>query len=295
MPLYLQLHLLIFILAITAVLGRLIGLPAPALVFWRTVFAAMILWIWQRVKKERFRSITRPSDRLQALGTGGILGIHWVLFFGSIQLANVSICLAGMATIAFFTALVEPLLTKSRFRGADLLLGLMIIPGLILIAGSGGNHLLGLLCSCAAALFAAIFSVLNRRFALQGIAPEAITFYEMIGAALFCMLIWPFFNFPMSAFFPVPQDFVWLLLLAGLCTAFAFSFYVYLLRYFTAFTSNLAASFEPIYGMVLAAVIFGEHHSFSFFFYLGVLTILMANILHMMLQKRNSRILMKHG
>lgn len=279
-PPYLQLHLLVFILAITAILGRLIGLSPPVLVLWRTVLAAGILLLWQALRKDGILKLPSRADCFKAGGTGVLLGAHWILFFGSIQLANVSICLAGMATISLFTALVEPLINKTRLGGNDLLLGLMVVPGLLLISGAGGPNGLGLACSLMAALLAAIFSVLNRRFALRGMAPEAVTFHEMIGAALFCALTLPFFGFPIEALLPSASDLFWLLVLAGLCTAFAFSFYVHLLRRFTAFTSNLAASFEPVYGILLAALLFGEHRGFLPTFYLGVLTILAANILH---------------
>lgn len=288
-PPYLQLHLLVFILAITAILGRLIGLPAPALVLWRTVLAAGILLLWQAFRGEGILKISTRPARFKVFGTGALLGAHWILFFGSIQLANVSICLAGMATISFFTALVEPLMNKTRLGGSDLLLGLMVVPGLLLIAGAGRSHGLGLACSLMAALLAAVFSVLNRRFALQGLAPEAVTFYEMIGAALFCALVLPFFGLPARALLPSAGDVFWLLVLAGLCTAFAFSFYVHLLRRFTAFTSNLAASFEPVYGILLAVLLFGEHREFQPTFYLGVLVILAANLLHVIFQRQKQR------
>ena len=133
---YLQLHVLVLILAVTAILGKLIALPAPALVLWRTGLAALGLVLWQTIRKQpslKIATSNARSDTFKALGVGIILGAHWMTFFGSIQLSSVSICLAGMATTSFFTALTEPLINKSRLKWSDLMLGVMVIPGLLLI------------------------------------------------------------------------------------------------------------------------------------------------------------------
>jgi drug/metabolite transporter (DMT)-like permease len=289
---YLQLHLLVLILAFTAILGKLIGLPAPALVLWRTGLAALGLLLWQALRKNISLKISTPdtrSDIFKALGTGIILGAHWMAFFGGIQLSNVSVCLAGMATTSFFTALTEPIIDRRRLNWSELALGVMVIPGLLLIVGFNLHHWLGLACALVSAFLASLFPVLNRRFALRGIAPEALTFHEMIGAFATCALVFPCFGFPPAALMPSAGDFLWLLILAGLCTVFAFSFHIYLLRHFTAFTTNLAVNFEPVYGILLAALIFREHQELHPAFYLGTLTILAANMLHVMIIRRRSK------
>ena len=229
------------------------------------------------------------SDTLKALGAGIILGAHWMAFFGSIQLSSVSICLAGMATTSFFTALTEPLINKSRLRWSDLVLGIMVIPGLLLIVGYSGHQWLGLVCALASAFLAAIFPVMNRRLTLRGIPPTTLTFYEMIGAFATCALASLFMGESPAAFWPSASDFLWLLVLAGLCTSFAFSFHIRLLRHFTAFAANLAINFEPVYGILLAALIFAEHKQLHPSFYLGSLTIIMANVLHAVLKRRGGK------
>jgi drug/metabolite transporter (DMT)-like permease len=286
---YIQLHLLILILAVTAILGKLIALPAPALVLWRTGLAALGLWVWQKMGKHVSFKITTPdarTDTLKALGTGIILGVHWMTFFGSIQLSSVSICLAGMATTSFFTALTEPIINKHRLSWSDLLLGIMVVPGLLLIVGFNGHQWPGLACAHVTAILAALFPVMNRRLVLRGIPPTTLTFYEMIGAFATCALVAPFIGESLPAFLPSSSDFLWLLVLAGLCTAFAFSFHIHLLRHFTAFSANLAINFEPVYGILLAMLIFNEHKDLHPSFYAGLLIIISANILHVVLKRR---------
>lgn len=286
---YLQLHLLVLVFAITAVLGRLIGLPAPVLVLWRTGLAALMLWGWQKLRKHPSFRITTPharADTLKALGAGLILGAHWMAFFGSIQLASISICLAGMTATSFFTALAEPLMNKHRLGWREPLLGALVVPGLLLIVGFNAPQWPGLVCAFAAAFLAALFPVLNRRLVLRGIAPSTLTFHEMVGAFAACALVIPFMKRSSTSLLPAADELLWLLVLAGLCTAFAFTFHIRLLRHFTAFTANLAINFEPVYGLLLAALIFQEHRDLHPFFYLGLLTLLAANILHAVLTRR---------
>lgn len=280
---YLQLHLLVLILAVTALLGRLIALPAPALVLWRTGLAALMLVLWQKIRRQPPLRITTPrarADTFKAMGIGILLGAHWITFFGSIQLSSISVCLAGMAATSFFTALTEPLINRRRLGWREPLLGVMVVPGLLLIAGLNLHQWRGLVCALVSAFLAALFPVANRRLVLRGIAPATLTFYEMLGAFAICALVVPFLGRAPVVFMPSAADALWLLILAGLCTAFAFAFHIRLLRHFTAFTSNMAFNFEPVYGILLAALIFHEYRDLHPSFYLGVLTIIVANMLH---------------
>jgi drug/metabolite transporter (DMT)-like permease len=194
-----------------------------------------------------------------------------------------------MAATSFFTALTEPFINRTRQSSRDVLLGLMVIPGLLLIIGFNGSAWHGLACALVSAFLAALFPVLNRRLTLRGIAPTTLTFYEMIGAFAICALVLPFMGVNSSTFWPSASDLLWLLILAGLCTAFAFAFHIHLLRHFTAFATNLAINFEPVYGILLAALLFQEHKSLHPAFYLGIATIIAANLLHVWLKQRKAQ------
>ena len=287
-PLY-QLHLLVVLFASTAILGRLISLPAGALVAWRTILAALgaglFVWLFQR----RTACVTK-RQLAGLLGVGGIVGLHWVCFFAAIQLSNISVALAGMATTSLFTAFTEPILEKRPIRPLEVALGLLVLCGLALVAGFERGRWLGLGIALISAFLAAVFPVLNRRIVNgeNGLGPQAMVAWEMLGAHLTVLLLLPVLNGhpsdPAAAYRSLfalqGLDWFWLLILAWVCTVFGHGYHIHLLRNLSAYTSNLAINFEPVWGIAAAALIFGEHRQLHAGFYAGMLTILVANVLH---------------
>ncbi|MCU0794398.1 MAG: DMT family transporter [Akkermansiaceae bacterium] len=290
MPTLVQLHLLVVLLAATAIFGALSSLSAAVLVTWRTALAAFGALAFAALIRHRR---IWPGWRSMAamLGIGAIIGLHWLCFFGAIQLANVSICMAGMATISLFTAFSEPLINRRRFRPFEILLGLLVLLGILLIAGVEKQHLTGLGIALTGAMLASIFPVLNHRLVHRGGDPQTMVGWEMIGACLVCLTLLPLFD-PggHSALLRIqPMDWLWILLLAWLCTVFGHALHIRLLRKISAYQGNLAFNFEPVYGILGAGIVFGEWHHLHPAFYLGALTILAANLLHPWLERRSRR------
>jgi drug/metabolite transporter (DMT)-like permease len=283
---YFQLHALVLLLATTAILGELITLPAAGLVIWRTLFAALGAAVWVTLVR---RHSVWPGKRaaMAFLGIGFIVGLHWICFFGAVKLANISVCLAGMATISLFTAFTEPFLEKRRVRPFEVLLGLLVVAGIAVVAGSiGREHLLGLAVGLLSAFLAAVFPVLNRRLVTTGSDPLTMVAWEMAGAFAAGLLLYPWIGGGVSLFAWQGLDWLWLLLLAWVCTVFAHGFHIRLLKQMSAYTMNLAFNFEPLYGILAAAVLFGEHEKLRPLFYAGMATILVANVLHPFCLKR---------
>jgi drug/metabolite transporter (DMT)-like permease len=289
---HLQMHLLVVLYATTAIFGKLITLPATHLVAWRTLLAALgaagLVALWRKAPlwpgRRRF---------CQLLGIGAVVGMHWLCFFGAIRLANISICLAGMATISFFTAFTEPLLERRPVRRSEVFLGLLVLLGILLVAGFERGNLAGLAVALTGAFLAAVFPVLNRRLAGAGrMDPLVMVTWEMVGACLVSLLFLPLFSgwrgyaglLDWSGL-----DWLWLLLLGWCCTVFASSFHIHLLRHLSAYTTNLAMNFEPVYGILAAAILFGEHRQLHPGFYVGALAIILANLLHALIRRRISR------
>lgn len=219
---------------------------------------------------------------LKLLGIGAIIGLHWLCLFGAVKISNVSIALAGLATLSLFTAFTEPILTRRRIQRFEVMLGLLVLAGICLIAGAETGHLLGLGAALLSALLAAIFMVLNKKIVVKGGDPMVMVGWEMLAATAICLLAVPLFD-PKSFHALVFSDaieWLWIILLATVCTVFAQDLTNKLLRTISAYTFNLAANFEPVYGMVAAALIFGEHQNLGITFYFGALTIIAANILH---------------
>lgn len=285
---YIQLHFLVLLLAATALLGRGISLSSLGVVTWRTALACLGAAVWTGLLRPRLaKSGERPAplwpgrkQALRLMGVGAIIGIHWLCFFGSIKLSNVSICLLALTTMSLFTAFTEPFFEKRRVRPFEVLLGILIVCGIAIAAGFETRYLPGLLVGLGAAFLAAIFPVLNRRLVQGGGDPQVMVAWEMLGACLITLAVLPFFSTYGELFVWKGLDWLWLLLLAWVCTVFAHGFHIHLLRFFSAYTLNLAINFEPIYGVIAAAVLFSEYQDLTLAFYAGMLTTIAANLIH---------------
>ena len=275
---YAKLHFIVLIWGFSAILGVEIQIPSVDLVLYRTGIAAIVLWLFLFFRKGDLK--VAPKAVLRILGTGLLIAAHWILFFESARVSNVSVCLAGMATTSFWTSLTEPVFFFRRIRLFEVILGLVVIAGLYLVFQFEFNNALGLSLAIVSAFLAAVFSVLNARFTHQ-YSPYTITFYEMTGACIGIFVFIPFYNTyfletPIAYAIPSLRDWGFLLLLSVVCTVYAFSVSVELMKRISAFSVNLTVNMEPVYGIVLALLIYGEREKMSAGFYLGTLVILLA-------------------
>ena len=277
------------IFAATTILGRLATVSAPVLVTWRCLIAAAGAFLWVAMMRNRkiwlgWRKVAK------LLGVGAIIGLHWLCLFGAVKLANVSIALAGLATLSLFTAFTEPLLTHRKIKPFEVALGMLVLAGICMIAGAETGYVLGLCIALLSALLAAVFLVLNRTIVIGGGDPMVMVGWEMVASTAVCFLAVPVFDPGGLSALGVgnARDWVWIILLALVCTVFAQALTNRLLNSITAYDFNLAANFEPVYGIIAAALVFGEHAKLSPAFYAGALTIVLANFLHPWLRKRFS-------
>lgn len=279
---YLQLHVLVLVLAATAIFGELISLSAVGVVVWRTLFAAAGAALW--VKYIRRQPLWLGATTVRSLlGIGAIVGVHWICFFQAVKISNISICLAGLAAIPLFTAFTEPFFEKRRLRPFEVLIGLLILAGVATIAGAiHRKDLAGLAVALLSAFLAAVFPVMNRKLVTSGGDPLTMVAWEMAGAFVVAVILFPWMNGGDSLFAWKGLDWLWLLSLALVCTVFAHGFHIHLLQKLSAYTMNLAISFEPLYGILAAAVFFGEYKQLPPMYFVGLATILLANIIHPM-------------
>jgi drug/metabolite transporter (DMT)-like permease len=279
---YIQLHFIIILWGFTAILGLLIYVPPLELVFYRTFLAAFGLLIIIRFRKLPLKVSREYLVRF--LGTGFIIAAHWILFFGSARVSNASVCLAGMATTSFWTSLIEPLVNRRKIKLLEVFFGLIVIAGLYLIFHFEFNHALGLLLALASAILASVFTVINSRFT-HSHNHHTISFYEMAGASLLSGLIIPFYYVLTSGNLteigiPSVSDWGYLFILAIACTVYPFTVSIELMKRISAFIVNLSINMEPVYGIILAYLIFGERERMNSGFYLGTLVILFSVILY---------------
>jgi drug/metabolite transporter (DMT)-like permease len=266
---YLLLHFIVLIWGVTSILGLLISLPSLELVFYRTLLAAIGVAVLMGIRKESLR--VAPLDLLKIVGVGVLISLHWIFFFWSAKVSTASVCLAGMATTSLWTSFLDPLINKKRIKPFEVALGLLVISGLLVIFQFENGYWLGLFMALAAAFLSALFSILNGRLTFR-YSPYQITFYEMAAASLVALLFLPLYSYIDGSAIQWDwkgMDWFWLLILAGICTVYAFSVSVELMKRLPVFSINLTINLEPVYGILLAVLIFGEKEKMTQEFYLG--------------------------
>lgn len=284
---HLKLHFIVFLWGFTAILGKLITIPSIELVFWRTLFAAVSLFFLMLLLGKK------PAREMKAIKalflTGFIVALHWITFFASVQLSKVSICLAGLSTTTLFTAVLDPLINRRPIKWYEIALGVVAIIGLYTIFQFEVDHALGLSLGLLAALLGALFSVLNAKHRRR-YDSFSITLYEMIGGFVCTALVVPFYHlifggqFSLPAF-PTLMDTTWILVLAIVCTVYAFYECIKLLEKLSVFYINLTINLEPIYGILLAFLIFRENEQMTTGFYVGTLLILVSVLVYPLIQR----------
>lgn len=276
---YFQLHLAVLLFGFTAILGRLITLSELVIVWYRLLFTCISLLfipqVWRALKAMPWKRV------FQLLGIGMVVSAHWVMFYGAVKYANVSVTLSCMATASFFTALVEPLITGKPLKAYELLLGILIIPGIYIIFYFSEFYRAGIIMGLLAALLAAIFASFNKRIVASQDA-LTMTFVELGGGFLFLSGLLPFYwqFFPKASLMGGTSDWLFLIILALLCTTFAYVLSIHALKQLTAFANAMTINLEPIYGILLAFLIFQENESMDNRFYLGTGLVLLAVFLH---------------
>lgn len=282
---FLQLHLAVFLAGFTAILGKLILLNEGLLVWYRIFLTVMVLGVWMYFKKQL--QVVAAKDGWKIAGVGLIIALHWVTFYGSVKYANVSVALVCFSATGFFTALLEPLILQKKMEWRELGLGVLAISGIYIIFDFHPQYKVGILFGLLSSIGSAIFPILNKQLLLK-FTPKTLTLYELGGGLLLLSLVLPFYlqQFPATYYLPTASDVGWLLLLAVLCTVVAFDLQLNALQKISAFTANLTYNLEPVYGIILAFVFFGENKSLHPGFYMGLFLILLAIVLQMILVVR---------
>jgi len=279
---FVLLHFIVLLWGFTAILGLLIKIPPLELVFFRTLLASLGLLLIIFFKK--LPLLVTPRYTIKLLVTGFVIAAHWILFFGSARISTASVCLAGMATTSFWTSLIEPIVNRKKIQPLEVFFGMLVIAGLYLIFHFEFNHALGLALALVSALLAAIFTVINSKLTHKH-NQYTISFYEMLGACMitgFVLLIYTIIYNPVDYIFTLPSstDWFFLIVLALVCTVYPFAVSIELMKRISAFLVNLSINMEPVYGIILAFIIFGDKEKMNLGFYMGTLVILASVILY---------------
>ncbi|MCF7569285.1 DMT family transporter [Sabulilitoribacter arenilitoris] len=276
---YLHLHFLVFIAGFTAILGELITIKAIPLVWYRMVMASILMLIYIKVAKVKLKA--SPKTIIKFSLAGIIIALHWITFFGSIDEANISIALAMFSTGAFFASFIEPLIYKRAIIWYEIVFGIMIVIGVFVITQSEFKYINGIILGISSAFLSSLFAVLNGSYLKQHTA-TVISFYEFLSGVLFISIFIFFFGegFSTDFFNLSTSDFGYLFILASICTAYAFIASVYVMRLISPYTVVLTYNLEPLYGILLAILLFPEKEKMSTEFYYGAFVIIATVMLN---------------
>ncbi|MBK8092849.1 MAG: DMT family transporter [Verrucomicrobiaceae bacterium] len=271
---YLLMHLVVAAWGFTAILGKLITLPAVDVTIWRTGVAAACFALLARFTGGQKIS---ASQALRFAAVGAVLGIHWVLFFLATRLSTASVCLAAMPTAMLWSSLIEPLIDGTRkWRALELLVGLMMVGAVWIIYQVEFSYWKGFTVAIIAAVLAAVFAVMSKQ-QVGACHWSRIGAWQMLGAFIAAFLSRPLFETGFWPVVPVGPDRLWIGILAIFCTVAAYAGFMKALRQMSVFSMNVIYNLEPVYGIILAALIFGSSEFMSPGFYFGA-SIIIASV-----------------
>lgn len=282
---YLHLHFLVFIAGFTAILGELITISAIPLVWYRMIIALVLMFIYIKITKVNIKIPLKDIAKLSLAGI--IIALHWITFFASIEASNISITLSMFSTGAFFASIIEPIVFKRKIIGYEMLFGLAVILGVVIITQSELKHLEGILLGIVSAFLSASFAVLNGKF-LKKFTATTISFYEFISGIVFITILMFVFGYGYSPeiFHLTNEDIGYLFILGSICTAYAFIGSVYVMHHVSPYTVMLTYNLEPVYGILLALIFFPYSETMSSTFYIGAILILTAVLINGILKNR---------
>lgn len=281
-----SLHVSIFLAGFTAILGKLITLNEALLTWYRLLITVATMWLIYLFSRKRV-GISK-SDIWKIFGVGAIVALHWIAFYASIKYANVSVALVTFSSVGFFTAVLEPLFLKKKFRMIEVFFGLIAMAGILVIFHFDTEYKTGIIAGILAAILAAVFTIFNKPL-LKRNSAETVTRYELTGGFFFLTLILPgyLYLFPTNNIIPGFADLGWLLILAWFCTVLSFTLSLKALEKISAFTVNLSYNLEPVYGILLAFIIFQENKSLTTGFWAGLSLIAFSVVLQTVMVYRS--------
>lgn len=285
---YLHLHFLVFIAGFTAILGEVITVGAFRLVWFRMLIAGLLMFLYIKFTNKNLKITKRLA--LQLSIAGAIIAAHWITFFEAINQSNVSITLAMFSSGAFFASFIEPIFFKRKILWYEIFFGVIVVFGVFLITQGELKYINGILLGLASALFSTLFAVINGKLILRHKA-SVISFYEFLSGVFFITLVILIFyeGFNVEFFSLSNDDWMYILILASICTAYAFIGAVEIMKYISPFTVILSYNLEPVYGILLALYFFPEKEKMSPQFYYGAFVVICVVILDAIVKNYRTR------
>ncbi|WP_196886679.1 DMT family transporter [Aureivirga sp. CE67] len=288
---FLHLHLIVFIWGFTALLGDLISLEALPLVWFRMFLAVGFIYIYFLYKKKKI-AIDKKAWIKFLIG-GIIIALHWITFFHAIKVSNISVVLVTLSTGAFFASILEPIFFKRKIQPLELFFGSVVILGLYVIFNLDTDYTLGIIYALISAFLSALFSVINGLY-VKKYEPSIISFYQLLLGVGFVTIFLGVTGGFHSEFFALEvSDWIYLFILSSVCTAYAFIGSVKVMQFLTPYTVMLTINLEPVYGIILAVLVFPEKEKMDASFYIGAAIIILVVLLNGIIKNRKEKAIQK--
>ena len=274
---FIQLHLSVMLAGFTGLFGKLITLNEVDIVWYRMLFTSIILLVFTGLPQIERKKL------LQLGGCGALLGLHWMLFYGSIKASNVSIGVICYSLVGFFTAIIEPIIYRKKISTIEILFSLITVLGLLCIFSFDARYRYGISIGVLSSFVAALYGVCNKKVSV-GVKTRTVLFYQMSAGLVVVSMIIPFYLMMFPAHqnvlvIPEGSNLWWMLCHALFCTVAMYILQIQALRTLSAFTVNLTYNLEPCYTIAIAFIVFHEARELNFSFYIGIALILISVIL----------------
>jgi len=282
---YLVLHIAVILAGFTGIFGKLISLNEGLLVWYRVLFSSIILLLI--VKLSKISTNISRQKKFDIAKIGMFITIHWVFFYASIKYSNISIGVVCYCLTSFFTAILAPLINRTKFSLSELGLSIITLFGIALIFHFDSSYQLGIILGVISSAFAALYTIYNEKL-VQNFDSRIINYYQMIGGTLGLGVLLPFYLhfFPVQTVIPSLKDIYYLILLASFCTVGLYVLFAESLKHIPAFTVNLSFNLEPVYAIILAFLFFNESKEVNMSFYIGLFFVVISVLLQTMISIR---------
>ena len=251
---FLQLNLALLMISTSGVLGRTVTISPELAIFWRSLLATLILGLFIYFKRIAYKIYSRSDLGLIILG-GTLMCIHWVTYFYALSLANVAVAIVSLHTFPVITAILEPLILKTKFKAYHLFLTGLVLIGIYMLTPNtdlSDNKMLAIIFGLFSALTYSLRNIFTRKV-ISNYHGTSMMFFQLI--VITCLLI-PYLFIHSSA--PLTNDWAQIIGLAILTTAIGHTLLVHSLKNFSAITVALLSCIIPIYAILWPYLFLGE-------------------------------------
>lgn len=284
---YILLHTAVLFLGFSPVFGKVISLNEGLLTWYRVLFSAIILFFV--LKAFKINANISFKEKFNIAKVGLLVTLSWVFFYAGIKYSNISIGVVCYCVAGFFTAILEPLITRTQFRWSEFILSALTILGIGLIFHFDASYQLGIALGVISPVFYTLYSIYNKQLASR-YDSKLISYYQMTGGTVGLGILLPayLYFYPVKSFIPDLKDTFYLVLLSFFCTVLVYIFLTEAMKKISAFTANLSMNLEPVYAIIVAFLFFGESKQVNFSFYIGLFLVVLSVVLQTLISVRRA-------